>query len=825
MNPSTKTSTLLVETIPTNLPKQVTSLIGREKELTTLESLLAQKEINLITLTGLGGAGKTSLAMQLAKSALEKFSSGVFFISLASITKPSLIPVEIAHILKIEQAQNKKIIDAIKEFLLGRRILLVLDNFEHLIDGAFYVQELLQSSSNLKIIVTSREALHVRGEQIYPIGALDNEHAFELFTKRAQSLNPNLFISSADKDSIIELCKRLDGLPLAIEIAALRTKLFSPSALLARLKPDLQPASRILNLFSSGARDLPARQQSLRNTIAWSYELLDEQEKKIFRTGSIFPAGFRIDSLAILLNLAEEQVLEIVSSLVDKNLLKSSLEKHAVPYFNMVEMIREFAWDEILRLEELSQLKNAYVNLYAFLTEQADKALRESQQIDLFSRFDDEFANINLALEICVTAPQGSENWVKGYQILNNFHRYWMMYQFILVDTDYLARARKSIDDFCFAEPELSQKFLLHKANIYSLLGTFLWFSGNYAESKDLHEVAYKTYLQIQNEIGVIDSLNNWAANLACLGEYDRAIKLLEESTTLCRRINNRWAEMRNLSNLGVWYQNTDHPEVAIEIFEKGLSIATELKDIFFISAFQHGIANFYVRFGNYKVALATLKSFLEMGSQIQGNYLFAHSLVTRAQANIMLEKLEPAVGVILEAIALSEKISDLDLKIDLLYACVYILVFMGLYQEAIQLIGTIRKNRAETQMQENKYDVQNFKQILEKINASISKDEFASLELIGSKLSLDAALAIAVEVLETPRSTENKKHQPLQLTAREQEVLALIKAGLTNEQISNELVVVLKTVEKHVASIFRKLGVKNRTEAATWAMDKDLLK
>lgn len=822
-NTKNKTTDLLTATVPTNLPERVASLIGRQNESTAIKKLLVQKEINLITLTGLGGAGKTSLAIQIAHSVLQDFSGGVFFISLASLTKPNLILTEIARTLKIEQASSKKAIEQIKDFLLGRRILLILDNFEHLIEGAIHIQELLQTSANLKIIVTSREPLKLRNEQIYPIDVLENDFAVELFIKRAQSLNPNLFISTADKEAIFELCNRLDRLPLAIELAALRTKLFSPTALLTRLQPDLQPDSRILNLISTGTRDMPERQQSLRNTIAWSYELLEVQEQKVFRAASIFPAGFRVDSISTLLKLDEAQTLEIISSLVDKNLLRPSLEKHKESYFTMVEMIREFAWDEIIKLKELNEMKNAYVNLYLDLLRQADIEIKEKQTTNLFSVFGDEFANINLVLEICTTSPQGSENWTKGYQILKCFYHYWMMYQSVLIDVDYITRARKSMDDFIQANPHQAENFLLYKADIYSLSGSLAWLVGSYTQAVNLHEVAYETYQKIQNEKGILETLNNLSANWGCLGDYVKALDLLEKSTVISRKLGDQWAELRNLSNMGLFCQYTETPERAFKFYETGLKIANELQDKFFIALMNYGISSLYVRLKKYDEAIKILKLNLESGRELQGAFIYVHALVIYARANIMLGKQEPATKSILEAIELSEKITDVDVKVDILYICIHILGSLGIYSESVQLFGSIQQSRASTQMQENPYDARDFEKVLQKIKSSLSVNEFEMLNDIGSKLTLDAAIAFASEILETFQTVAHKKDIPLQLTTREHEVLQLIAQGKTNEQISNELVVVLKTVEKHVASIFRKLDVKNRTEAATWALANEI--
>ena len=346
------------------LPAHHINLLGREKDIAFLMDLLSKDEIRLVTLTGLGGIGKTTLTLQIASLLSNEFFDEVHFVNLVPLTHSEAIPFEIAHMLDVRQEAGKLILQSIAESLADRDTLLILDNFEHVMSGAGYVNQLLDMSPRLKVIVTSREPLGLRAEQVYPLSPLATDIATELFIQRARSSNPDFSPTLEDRLAIAELCNRLDGLPLAVELAAHRAGMFTPQAMLARLQPDLQPASRLLNFFSTGAKDLPERQQSLRKTIAWSYSLLNTDEQHALRFGSVFPGSFTIQQLAQLLCMDEMPAIDIVSSLVDKSLLKPSFEDEREARFSMLESIREFAWDEIRTSGELDELKSRYSNLY-----------------------------------------------------------------------------------------------------------------------------------------------------------------------------------------------------------------------------------------------------------------------------------------------------------------------------------------------------------------------------------------------------------------------------------------------------------------------------
>src|SRR6266568_827031 len=284
-----------------NLPAQLTSLIGRAHELQALCTLLRQAEVRLVTLTGTGGVGKTRLSLQVATDLLDDFADGVCFVSLASISNPDLVTATIAQTLGIQEAGEQSVAELLHAYVRDKRLLLLLDNFEQIAEAAPRLVDLLVGCPGLKILVTSRAVLHIRGEHEFPVPPLalpDLTHlpegealaqyaAVALFLECAQTARPDLQLTPANTRTIAEICVRLDGLPLAIELAAARIKLLSPQALLARLEHRLQ-------VLTSGARDVPVRQQTLRNTLAWSYDLLDAQEQRLFRRLSVFVGGYTL---------------------------------------------------------------------------------------------------------------------------------------------------------------------------------------------------------------------------------------------------------------------------------------------------------------------------------------------------------------------------------------------------------------------------------------------------------------------------------------------------------------------------------------------------
>src|SRR5438034_2376446 len=380
-----------------NLPVQLTSLIGREQQVAAACSLLSRPEVRLLTLIGAGGVGKTRLGVQIATELVDAFVDGIWFVPLAPISDPDLVVPTIARTFGLGETGDRSLLELLKAYLREQQLLLLLDNFEQVAAAAAVVTELLVTCPDLKVLVTSRTSLRVRGEREFPvpplalpdpkdlpaIEALSQYSSVALFVERALALKPDFQLTDANAHAIAEICARLDGLPLAIELAATRIKLLPPQALLARLGSRLQ-------VLTGGARDVPERQQTLRNAIKWSYDLLSADEQRLFRRLSVFVGGCTlaaVEEVCKAMGDVAANVLEGVASLIDKNLLQQVEEVNGEPRLVMLETIREYGL-ECLEASEVAgeaggaeATRLAHANYYLKLAEETEQKLRSAQQV------------------------------------------------------------------------------------------------------------------------------------------------------------------------------------------------------------------------------------------------------------------------------------------------------------------------------------------------------------------------------------------------------------------------------------------------------------
>ena len=395
---------------PNNLPIQPTSLIGREKEVATVQYLLRREDVRLLTLTGLGGIGKTRLGLQVAAELADQYPDGVFLVSLAPVSESAQVVPAIIQTLSIsEAAGGQPPLALLKTALKDKHLLLLLDNFEQVITAAVQVAELLAACPKLKIIMTSRVMLHVQTEREFAVPplsipnlkhlpdlvTLSQYEAVALFIQRAQVVKSDFAMTDENAAAIAQICYQLDGLPLAIELAAGRSKLFSPQALLPRL------ANR-LKLLVGGAQDLPLRQQTLRGTIAWSYDLLEEVEKKLFRRLAVFVGGCTLEGAQAVCNAdqdLEEDVLDGVSRLVDKSLLRQETTIDGEPRLLMLETIREYALERLAESGETEALLRQHATFFLAMAKEADLKLRSAEQSTWRRRLDAEHDNLRAALQ------------------------------------------------------------------------------------------------------------------------------------------------------------------------------------------------------------------------------------------------------------------------------------------------------------------------------------------------------------------------------------------------------------------------------------------
>ncbi len=539
----------VVEAPPSGLPVQRTGFVGREKEVAAAEQLLLRPDVSLVTITGPGGIGKTRLAVQLASRLAEHFPGGTYFVSLSSLSDPGLIAPVIVQALGIREAGAQSPLEILKANLRssGRTPkLLLLDNFEHLVEAVPTVVELLSVASKLKILVTSRSALHVYGENEFPVpplalpeqststvDVLSRSPAVALFVQRAVAAKPDFQLTPENAAAVAEICARLDGLPLAIELAAARVKVLSPSAMRTRLSSRLQ-------LLTGGARDLPQRHQTLRGAMDWSYDLLTPTEQRLFRRLSVFVGGCTLEGAEAVCDAKgdlELDLLDGMESMVDKSLAQRDEQRDGEPRFVMLETIREYALEKLETSGEKALTKRAHAAYCLVLAEEKATELSGTASADWLAHYANEYDNFRAALE-WLTETEDAE-W--GLRLGSALFRYWEM-------REYLAEGRARLDKLLkIAGAQAPTKARSRALFAAGVLGVE---QGDYGAADALIRESLEITRQLGDAQGAAVSLNALAVNARDRGDIQGARLLFEESLTVWREVGDPKAVASAVSNL-----------------------------------------------------------------------------------------------------------------------------------------------------------------------------------------------------------------------------------------------------------------------------------
>ena len=607
--PALKTLTNL----PNNLPVMLTTFVGRGAEVARVRELLAGSR--LLTLTGPGGTGKTRLSLQLAAEVIDAFSDGVFFVALGPISDHTLVAGTIASVLGVQDVGGAPIEQRLADYLASRRLLLVLDNFEQVTDAAPLVNDLLRAAPELKCVVTSRAVLHLYGEQEFPVpplGVPDTMHlpplealtqyeAVALFIARARTVRPDFQVDNDNAPAVAEVCARLDGLPLAIELAAARVKLFSPQAMLARLE------SR-LDLFGGGvARDLPARQQTLRGAIAWSYDLLDEDSRRLFRRLSVFVGGFVLEAAEAICGPAPEgspgpavDVLGGLSALVDQSLLRQS-DQHGHARFVMLGTIREYAWDALGECGERDEIRARHARYFADFAERAQPHLTAEDRGEWLDYVEHEHDNLRTAIAWSVEAAEPSV----GARLGAALWRFWQTRGHL---REGLLRLQAVLDIPGSAD------FPVLRLRALEAAGGMAYWLGDMAGAG----VFYEEALRIARGLGAPADLAQALFNLSFAvifgkGDAAGAAELLDESMTLFRELGDEGGVMRTTWARGtVDYRSSDWQR-AVATFSDALARARALRDAYWTAWSLHMLGGSEAALGELDAARGHLDESLAM--------------------------------------------------------------------------------------------------------------------------------------------------------------------------------------------------------------------
>ncbi len=551
-----------------NLPVQLTPFVGREREIAAVLGLMRNTDIRLVSLTGAGGTGKTRLSIQVAAELLDEYEHGVWFVELASITDPELVLPTIASTLKIKESAGISVEQNLHEQLSKRNLLLVMDNLEQVVSAAPLIGKLLAVAPEIKVLASSREILHLRGEHDYPVpplglpeskrkqtaAVLAQYEAIALFIQHAQAANPYFELDEENASHVAEICSRLDGLPLAIELAAARTRLLKPAAMLEKLKSRLA-------LLTGGARDLPQRQQTIRGAIDWSYDLLDDNEKTLFTRLGIFVGGWTVDSAeAVCGSGLSVNVLNSLESLLDKSLIRQMEGSSGETRFTMLETIREYAFEKLTQSGELLAIQQAHANDIRALLDKAITAQNSPEEVSWFAKLDDELVNLRSAMNWALVHNQPSLVFKVG-----DLYEYWEQRWNYREPLGWLESV---LTGNAGGTPTERAKAMKIAGNLLNTLGSDRQRSRRYFES------ALDLFRETGDRSGISACLNNLGNQERAEKNFDKARQLYEQSMDF-EDVDSYGASitLRNLGNLarisGNWKTSKDDYLRALAICER----------------------------------------------------------------------------------------------------------------------------------------------------------------------------------------------------------------------------------------------------------------
>ena len=810
-----------------NLPSRLTSFVGREHELAELERLAST--CRLLTLTGPGGSGKTRLALELATLLASTCVYDVYVVSLATLSDPTLVMSTIAEIVGVRETPGEPLFGTLSQVIGERRVLLVLDNFEHLLLGGPTIADLLAACPRLRAIVTSRELLRLDGEQVFPVPPLTlpvqarvpahvadadivslvlASEAGRLFVERARNVQPAFNLDLSTALAVAEICNRLDGLPLAIELAAARVRLLRPQALAERLE-------RRLPLLTDGPRNLPSRQRTLRDTIAWSYGLLDEFDRVMFRRLAVFAGGWTLEAAEAVCGTGDVGVdpLVTIASLVDKSLVRRMDGVDGEPRFTMLETIREFALERLAESGEEADLRRRHAEHFQRFAEEAWPHLQRDETAAWLDRLEAEYDNLRAALTWSTEAEGHDEVFAR---LAGDLWGFWRL-------RGYWSDARRWLDRALglTAAPPIRFKILTGA-------GILAHLQNDLSRSEAMWSEAVALTRAHHDQTNLCRSLG-WLGYVASeLGDHGRALTLCHESLDLARRLGEPNLLSHAYMNLGHAARNRGDDDEAVASWEACIRIdrAAGVSRIRVPNCLQL-LAIVATRRAEFDRATALCREALDLFRQ-RGDPFGILSCFRRL-GRIAQLKGEPAgvAALALEGLPLTRQLGNRRNLRASLVSLSWMARVGGDPERSTRLLGAAETvgdalGRPDTAVEPGEHETESAL-----LRAELGEQSFASALAAGRALTFDQAYALAFETASQtapdarPVDT-SKTHRVTEiggLSPREREVAALVAEGLSNPQIAARLGLSDRTIDAHLRNIMGKLDVVSRAQVAAWSV------
>ncbi len=852
-----------------------TPLIGREKEIRAACSLLRRSRVRLLTITGSGGIGKTRLALQVAESMQGDFPDGVSFVSLSAIHDPILLVSTIAGALGLRGVPSDFLFNSLVDFLQDSRNLLILDNFEQLVEAGSVLVALLSICPQLKILVTSRAVLRVQGEYEFvvpPLALPDLVHlpgsqmlervaSVALFVQRARLVQRNFHLNASNAQIVARICCCLDGIPLALELAAVRLKILSPQSLLSRLEKRME-------VLTSGEDDLPTRQQTLRNTLIWSYDLLNVNERWLFRYMAAFDGGCSLEAIeALCISLGGTlPVLDSLTALLDNNLLyRRDLDDE--PRMYMLETVREYGLELLSARGERAQVMSAHAEYYRVYATQAEVALRGREQAIWLRRLEQDYGNIRAAILWLLERNEQEQ----ALDLVATLGGFWFL-------SKYVSEGRHLLDLALSAEQDTTVSLSV-KAKALYIAGRLALWQHDIQQAISFLEESSRLFRSLHSEPLLISSLSLLSSAENHRSQFAAANALYEEALRLARA----QGELRGIAQVlmaqGIMSLFRGEFARVRELCKESIELAQSTDDSWMVAINLHMLGWASLAQEEYTLALRYSEEAIAILRTLRNPGFTAETLMVQAYEMMALDDEAKASALLEEALALAQEVGDRVDIAQVLCALGYQALQQGdialaqiRYEESMQTVSQVawktlvvryvlasclegRAAIALTQgqpawaaqlfgaaealrvMHEYRNSIGTNRAFLERCRAALrsqlGEEALNTFWAHGQMLSPEDALTaegrISIsEPIPGTLSTTNKLSfslsSPTILTRREIEVLRLLAQGLTNKQITDQLMISMSTVNTHVQSIYSKLGIASRSAATRYAIEHHLI-